>query len=146
MGGVIIILSIVVPVLLFAKLESVYIILLIISTLWTGLIGFLDDYIKVFRKNKEGLKGRFKIVGQIGLGLIVGLTLYFNSNVVVREFNQEVRPENVAKVLKEKQYKDTKSHVTTIPFFKHNELDYDVRSEVLVWLVSKLHALTAFGL
>ena len=85
MGGIIIITAILVPTLLFAKLDNVYVVLLIISTCWLGMIGFIDDYIKVFRKNKEGLAGRFKIAGQIGLGLIVGLTLYFNSSVVIRE-------------------------------------------------------------
>ncbi len=85
MGGLIIIAAILIPTLLFAELDNVYVILLIITTCWLGLIGFLDDYIKVFRKNKEGLAGRFKIVGQVGIGLIVGLTLYFNDHVVVRE-------------------------------------------------------------
>ncbi|MDE5420119.1 hypothetical protein L3049_19175 [Labilibaculum sp. DW002] len=85
MGGIIILISILVPVLLFAKLDNIYIILMIITTVWLGLIGFIDDYIKVFKKDKEGLKGRFKIAGQVGLGLIVGLTLYMNDDVVVRE-------------------------------------------------------------
>jgi len=85
MGGIIIIAGILVPTLLFAKLDNVYVILLIIATLWLGLIGLLDDYIKVFKKNKEGLAGRFKIVGQVGLGLIVGLTLFFNSDVLIRD-------------------------------------------------------------
>ena len=85
MGGVIIILAILIPTLLLTKVFNVYIILIIISTLWLGTIGFLDDYIKVFKKDKEGLAGRFKIIGQIGLGLIVGLTLYFHSDIVVRE-------------------------------------------------------------
>ncbi|MFM8833885.1 MAG: phospho-N-acetylmuramoyl-pentapeptide-transferase, partial [Cytophagales bacterium] len=85
MGGLIILAAILVPTLLFAKIDNVYVILLIATTVWLGLIGFLDDYIKVFKKNKEGLAGRFKIVGQVTIGLIVGLTLYFNENVVVRE-------------------------------------------------------------
>src|ERR1041384_6179762 len=85
MGGIIIIAAILIPTLLFAKVDNVYVTLLIITTVWLGAIGFIDDYIKVFRKNKEGLAGRFKIVGQVGLGLIVGLTLYFNHNVIVRE-------------------------------------------------------------
>ena len=84
MGGIIIIAAILIPTLLMAKLDNVYVILLIATTVWLGLIGFLDDYIKVFRKNKEGLAGRFKIVGQITIRLIVGLTLYFNDNVVIR--------------------------------------------------------------
>jgi phospho-N-acetylmuramoyl-pentapeptide-transferase len=85
MGGVIIILAILVPTLLLASLNNVYIILMLITTVWMGLIGLLDDYIKVFRKNKEGLQGRFKIVGQVGLGLIVGLTMYLSPDVVIRE-------------------------------------------------------------
>lgn len=86
MGGIIIIAAIVVPTLLFAQLNNIYIILMVVSIVWMGLIGFMDDYIKVFRKNKEGLAGRFKIVGQIVLGLIVGLTLVFDQDVVVRQF------------------------------------------------------------
>ncbi|GAB4340411.1 MAG: phospho-N-acetylmuramoyl-pentapeptide-transferase [Flammeovirgaceae bacterium] len=124
MGGLMIILSIVAPVLLFAKIHNVYVILLLISILWTGAIGFLDDYLKKIRKNKEGLKGRFKIVGQVGLGILVGTTLYFNDNVVIREFDENVRIENVAQVLESRNYKDVKSTKTTIPFFKHNEMDY----------------------
>jgi phospho-N-acetylmuramoyl-pentapeptide-transferase len=125
MGGLIIIAAILIPTLLFAKLDNVYVILLIITTVWMGLIGFLDDYIKVFRKNKEGLAGRFKIVGQVGLGLIVGLTLFFNDQVVVRE----VKPSVVASInldqeISEKDYKDVKSTKTTVPFIKNNEFDY----------------------
>jgi phospho-N-acetylmuramoyl-pentapeptide-transferase len=129
MGGFIIIAAILIPTLLLAKLDNVYIILLITATVWLGLIGFLDDYIKVFRKNKEGLAGRFKIVGQVGLGLIVGLTLYFNDNVIVRE----VSPASFASVEIEDfqenfdtkvEYKDVKSTKTTVPFLKNNELDY----------------------
>ena len=86
MGGVIIIACILIPVLLFARVYNVYVMLMVISTIWMGAIGFLDDYIKVFKKNKEGLAGRFKVIGQIGLGLIVGLTLYFNQHVTVREY------------------------------------------------------------
>ena len=84
MGGIIIILSTIIPVLLFAQLDNIYIIILIVTTLWMGAIGFIDDYIKVFKKNKEGLKGRFKIVGQVTLGIIVGSVLYFNPDVVVK--------------------------------------------------------------
>src|SRR6478609_389025 len=129
MGGFIIIAAILIPTLLLAKLDNVYIILLITATVWLGLIGFLDDYIKVFRKNKEGLAGRFKIVGQVGLGLIVGLTLYFNDNVIVRE----VSPASFASIEMEDlqenfdtkvEYKDVKSTKTTVPFLKNNELDY----------------------
>lgn len=125
MGGLIIILAIVLPTILFARLDNVYIILLLVTTVWMGSIGFLDDYIKVFKKNKEGLSGRFKIVGQVGLGLIVGLTLYFNDDVVVREFepshSTEITNQNETPI-----YNDVKSTKTTIPFFKHNEADYSV--------------------
>nr|WP_236587918.1 phospho-N-acetylmuramoyl-pentapeptide-transferase [Marivirga aurantiaca] len=119
MGGIIILLAIIVPVLLFAKIQNVYIILLLISCVWMGLIGFLDDYIKVFKKNKAGLQGKFKVVGQVGLGLIVGITLFYNQEVVVREFKTDVDNGN-----SEAQYEDVKSMKTTIPFFKGNELDY----------------------
>ncbi len=85
MGGIIILASIIIPVLLFANLTNIYIILMLVATIWLGLIGFLDDYIKVFKKNKEGLRGKFKIIGQIGLGLIVGLTLYLSDDVMIRE-------------------------------------------------------------
>ena len=125
MGGLIIILAIVLPTLLFARLDNVYIILLLVTTLWMGAIGFLDDYIKVFKKNKEGLAGRFKIVGQVGLGLIVGLTLYFNDDVVVREFENSQTTEIASQNTKEPTYEDVKSTKTTIPFFKHNEADYN---------------------
>lgn len=130
MGGIIIIMAILIPTLLFAKLDNVYVILLIISTIWLGLIGFLDDYIKVFKKDKQGLAGRFKIIGQIGLGLIVGLTLSFNDNVVVREVN--VKSAELASIeilsLQEQsnklEYKDVPSSKTTLPFVKNNEFDY----------------------
>ncbi|MFZ2904749.1 MAG: phospho-N-acetylmuramoyl-pentapeptide-transferase [Cyclobacteriaceae bacterium] len=123
MGGLIIIAAILVPTLLFAKLDNIYVILLITATVWMGLIGFLDDYIKVFKKDKKGLAGRFKIVGQVGLGLIVGFTLYFNSNVVVREV--KTTPDVTAvEAVAEQNFKDVKSTKTTVPFFKNNELDY----------------------
>ena len=123
MGGLIIILGIVLPTVFLARLDNVYIILLLVSTLWMGLIGFADDYIKVFKNDKEGLRGRFKIIGQVGLGLIVGLTLYFNDNVVVREFNREKVAEQVL-VDDNPQFEDVKSTKTTIPFVKDNEADY----------------------
>lgn len=129
MGGIIIIAAILIPTLLFAKITNVYVVLLIATTVWLGLIGFIDDYIKVFKKNKEGLAGRFKIVGQVGIGLIVGVTLYFNSNVVVRE----VGPSNV-NTEQPTDYQDVKSTKTTVPFFKNNELDY---SEVLPFIPSE---------
>ena len=121
MGGLIIILATLVPVLLFAKLDNIYILLLIITTIWMGSIGFIDDYIKIQRKNKEGLKGRFKIIGQVGLGLIVGITLYFHPDVTIREnatLGQEI-------VFNEKSTK------TTIPLLKNNEFDY---AEVITWI------------
>jgi phospho-N-acetylmuramoyl-pentapeptide-transferase len=127
MGGLIIIAAILIPTLLMARLDNVYVILLIATTVWLGLIGFLDDYIKVFKKNKEGLAGRFKIVGQVTIGLIVGLTLYFNDNVVVREVRpattvstQVIQPTDGTKL----EYRDVKSMTTTVPFFKNNEFSY----------------------
>ncbi len=124
MGGIMIILAIVIPVLLFSKIDNIYIILLLVSTVWMGLIGFLDDYIKVFKKNKEGLKGKFKVIGQIGLGLIVGLTLFYHPDVTVREFGSPVSVSEGVEMVTETSYEDVKSMVTTIPFFKDNEFDY----------------------
>ena len=126
MGGIIIIAGILVPTLLFAKIDNVYIILLVIATLWLGLIGLLDDYIKVFKKNKEGLAGRFKIVGQVGLGLIVGLTLFFNSDVLIRDVTaaKPVSEVVVTQDQNEGEYPLVKSTKTTVPFFKNNEFDY----------------------
>lgn len=131
MGGFIIIAAILIPTFLLAKIDNVYIVLLIITTVWLGLIGFLDDYIKVFKKDKKGLAGKFKVVGQIGLGLIVGVTLYFSDEVVVREpateaeittiQANEVEGNEDANV----RYKDVKSMKTTIPLTKNNELDYN---------------------
>ena len=123
MGGVIIIIAILIPTLLFARLDNIYIVLMIITTVWLGAIGFLDDYIKVFKKNKEGLSGKFKIVGQVGLGLIVGLTLYLSPDVVIRE-NIEVKVDN--RRVEEVHYAqhDIKSTKSTIPFFKNNNLNY----------------------
>ena len=124
MGGLIIIAAIVIPTLLFAKLENIYVILLLITTLGLGAIGFLDDYIKVFKKNKEGLAGKFKVVGQVGIGLLVGAVLYFNDDVVVREFNPTPQEQTIS-VTEAPNYVDSKSTTTTIPFVKNNELDYD---------------------
>lgn len=125
MGGLIILAAILVPTLLFAKVDNVYVILLVATTVWLGLIGFLDDYIKVFKKNKEGLAGRFKIVGQVTIGLIVGLTLYFNENVVVRESMPAATAsiEAMAPSPVKSEY-DVKSTKTTVPFLKNNEFDY----------------------
>ena len=131
MGGVIIIAAILIPTLLFAKIDNVYIILLIITTVWLGLIGFLDDYIKVFKKDKKGLAGRFKIAGQVGIGLIVGLSLYFSEDVVVRELTTpgertEIRVNEAQRNEDENVgYKDVKSMKTTVPFLKNNEFDYN---------------------
>lgn len=124
MGGLIIIAGIVIPTLLFAKLENIYVILLLVTTIGLGAIGFLDDYIKVFKKNKEGLAGRFKIVGQVGIGLFVGAVLYFNDGVVVREFTP-IQQEQSISTDQAITYTDSKSTTTTIPFVKDNELDYD---------------------
>ncbi len=126
MGGLIIIAAILVPTLLLAKINNVYIILLVTTTIWLGLIGFLDDYIKVFKKNKEGLAGKFKIVGQIGIGLIVGLTLFFNDHVIIREVYSPVVASTEFFILNQDklEYRDLKSTKTTVPFFKNNELDY----------------------
>jgi len=122
MGGVIILLAILIPVLLFTKLDNIYIILMLISTVLLGSLGFADDYIKVFKKDKEGLKGKFKIVGQIGIGLIVGVVLYLSPQVVIRENVEIVKNEQIERVhIKQDEVKSTK---TTIPFFKNNNMDY----------------------
>jgi len=135
MGGLIILTSIVVPVILFAKLDNIYIILMIFTTVWLGSIGFLDDYIKVFKKNKKGLPGKYKVIGQVILGLIVGLVMYFNSDIVVRE---KVKPDSEIYTTIEQTgpiskfaYQMVRSTKTTIPFVKNNEFDY---SSLLSWL------------
>jgi phospho-N-acetylmuramoyl-pentapeptide-transferase len=129
MGGVIIILATLIPVFLLARLTNIYIILLVITTIWMGTIGFIDDYIKVFKKDKDGLKGRFKILGQIGLGLIVGSLLYFNPNVTIRKdkLSEKVKTE----IGFDKTSLNEKSTATTIPFLKNNEFDY---AEVLSFM------------
>ena len=133
MGGIIILLGILVPTLLFANLANIYVILMIITTIWMGVIGFVDDYIKVFRKNKEGLAGRFKIVGQVGLALIIGWTMYFNPNIVVRQTVDETLTSKSSapmiyrenKAAKTHYYtQDVKSTLTNVPFYKNNEFDY----------------------
>ena len=124
MGGVIIIFSTLIPVILLTKLDNIYVIILLITTIWMGLIGFLDDYIKVFKKDKKGLKGKFKILGQVGLGLIVGSILYFHNGVTIKEQlpkNQQVVQQNGVKKIFGDAHKSTK---TTVPFMKNNELDY----------------------
>jgi phospho-N-acetylmuramoyl-pentapeptide-transferase len=136
MGGLIILAAIIIPTLLFAKIHNVYIVLMLISTVWLGCIGFLDDYIKVFKKNKEGLKGKFKVVGQIGIGLLVGAVFYFHPDVVVKErvssnsqalyANGFEEATSGSKDLKIPKYAATpvKNIKTTIPFVKNNEFDY----------------------
>lgn len=128
MGGIIIILATLIPVFLFARLDNIYIILLIFTTVWMGIIGFIDDFIKVFRKNKEGLKGRFKVMGQVVLGLIVGAVLYFHPEVTMREHNRTTITEQFT--VEEIRGEEIKSTMTTVPFFKNNEFDY---SNFLGW-------------
>lgn len=128
MGGFIILLSLLIPTLLFAKITNVYIVLLLTSAIWLGAVGFADDYIKVFKKNKEGLSGKFKIVGQVGLGIIVGLTMYFNQHIKVREFASDGT------------FVDHKSLLTTVPFMKGNSFDYNMLlpsfiPDQYVWIV-----------
>ncbi|WP_396164159.1 phospho-N-acetylmuramoyl-pentapeptide-transferase [Flavobacterium sp.] len=129
MGGIIIILATLIPVLLLAKLNNIYIIMLIVTTLWMGTIGFIDDYIKIFKKDKQGLKGIFKVIGQVGLGLIVGTVLYLSPDVTVRKdtLTSRVKIENNIKP----SDLEEKSTATTIPFFKNNEFDY---AEVLSFM------------
>ena len=122
MGGIIIIVSILIPVILLCRMRNIYIILMIITTVWLGFLGFLDDYIKIFRRNKEGLKGKYKIVGQVSIGFIVGLTLWLSPDVVVRE-NINVSQQNQEIVVKHKK-EAVKSLQTTIPFIKNHNLNY----------------------
>ncbi len=129
MGGLIIIAGILIPTLLFARLGNVYVILMLVTTIWLGAIGFLDDYIKVFKKNKEGLAGRFKITGQVGLALIVGFTMYNNPNIVMRQEVKLPVKYDVPVAFHMKNNKpvytqDIKSVKTTLPFIKNNEFDY----------------------
>lgn len=139
MGGLIIIMATLIPVVLLTKLDNIYIVLLIVTTLWMGTIGFIDDYIKIFKKDKEGLKGKFKVIGQVGLGLIVGAVLYFHPGVTVRQdtggsFTYRNQTENVIT----QTPLEEKSTVTTIPFFKNNEFDY---AELLAWTGDDYHNL-----
>jgi len=133
MGGLIIILSTLIPVVLLAKLDNIYIILLLITTLWMGVIGFIDDYIKKFKNDKEGLKGRFKVLGQIGLGIIVGTTLYFHDDVTIKEkIPANMQVEIAASQQSTIQfYPETKSTKTTIPFVKSNEFNY---ADLITWI------------
>lgn len=122
MGGVIIIASILVSILLMGKLENIYIVIMIVSTVWLGALGFADDYTKVFKKDKEGLKGKIKVIAQVGLGFIVGLTMYLSPGIVSRE-NTEVRVNNIIEEVRYPE-KDVKTTKTTIPFVKNNNFDY----------------------
>jgi len=140
MGGLIILSAIVIPTLLFARVLNVYILLILLSTIWLGLIGFIDDYIKVFKKNKEGLAGKFKILGQVGLGLIIGMTLYFNDNVVIsREVLGAKTAAPYERVISESErvtkdghrFVDVKTPITTIPFVKTHEFNY---SKLISWI------------
>lgn len=132
MGGIIIILATLIPVLLFAKLENIYVILLIVTTLWMGAIGFIDDYIKKFKNDKEGLPGRFKVVGQIGLGLFVGITMYVHPDIVVQHnvANLGSKTEVISQRSENTFYVKDKALLTTIPFVKENEFNY---SELISW-------------
>jgi phospho-N-acetylmuramoyl-pentapeptide-transferase len=139
MGGLIIIASILIPVLLFGKLDNVYVLLMITTTVWLGIIGFLDDYIKVFKKNKEGLAGKFKVIGQVGLGLIVGLTLYFSDDVVVRmesPADADTRRVTTEQVVEAPKTEYIKAPITNVPFFKENRFNYE---SVLWFLGDKAH-------
>jgi phospho-N-acetylmuramoyl-pentapeptide-transferase len=134
MGGVIILAGIVVPTMLFAKLDNIYIQLMLVATVWLGFIGFLDDYIKVFKKNKKGLAGKFKVIGQIGVGIIVGTSMYWSDSVTIKSktyYNTEILAEQQESSPETKSYywEETKSLKTTIPFVKNNEFDYS-------WLIS----------
>jgi phospho-N-acetylmuramoyl-pentapeptide-transferase len=131
MGGLIIIFATLIPVFLFAKLQNIYIVLLIVTTLWMGTIGFIDDYIKVFKKDKQGLKGIFKVFGQVGLGLIVGSVLYFNPVVTIRTDTSinTIKEATIAEIKPAPVYE--KSTATTIPFVKNNQFDY---AEALSWM------------
>ncbi|TSE09979.1 MULTISPECIES: phospho-N-acetylmuramoyl-pentapeptide-transferase [Aquimarina] len=132
MGGIIIILATLVPVLLFAKLDNIYVILLIVTTLWMGVIGFTDDYLKIKRKDKEGLAGKFKVIGQVGLGLIVGCTMYFHSDITIKEEKANSDVEQVASSEESSDFNPAiKSTKTTIPFLKNNEFEY---SSLITWI------------
>lgn len=145
MGGIIILMAILIPTLLFAKLENVYVILMVISTIWLGAIGFIDDYIKVFKKDKKGLAGKFKVLGQIGIGLIVGITLYYHEDVKIKE-KVAVDPDKTYEIVAEEGdvipcddgnfvWQETRSLKTTIPFVKNNEFNYS-------WIAGKESILT----
>jgi phospho-N-acetylmuramoyl-pentapeptide-transferase len=136
MGGVIILTGIIVPTILFAKLDNIYIQLMLVATIWLGLIGFIDDYIKVFKKNKKGLAGKFKVIGQIGVGIIVGASMYWSDSVTIKSktyYSTEILVEQQESYQESKSYfwEETKSLKTTIPFVKNNEFDY---SWLITWI------------
>lgn len=138
MGGIIIILATLIPVLLFAKLDNVYVVVLILTTLWMGAIGFTDDFLKIKKKNKEGLAGKFKVIGQVGLGLIVGATMYFHDGITIKEEKITTEETNQQEVLTIDQpdfNPAIKSTKTTIPFFKNNEFEY---SSLITWISEDL--------
>jgi len=133
MGGIIIIMATLIPVLLLAQLDNIYVVLLIVTTIWMGMIGFTDDYIKVFKKNKDGLKGRFKVLGQVGLGTIVGATMYFHPGITIKV--EKATPINTQELVSQspiRVFNDAeKSLKTTVPIFKENEFDY---SSLITWI------------
>ena len=143
MGGVIILAGIIVPTILFAKLDNIYIQLMLVATVWLGLIGFLDDYIKVFKKNKKGLAGKFKVIGQIGVGIIVGSSMYWSDSVTIKSktfYNTEIVTEqDNSQDSKSYFWEETKSLKTTIPFVKNNEFDY---SWLITWISPELSKYT----
>ena len=129
MGGLIIIIATLVPVLLFTKITNVYIVLLVASVIWMGVIGFIDDYLKKIKKNKDGLSGKFKVVGQVGLGLIVGITMYFHEGVTIKREYIDSEQNHISVV--ERFASEEKTVISTIPFMKNNEFDY---SKILFWM------------
>lgn len=133
MGGIIIILATLIPVFLFAKLDNIYVILLIFTTIWMGIIGFIDDYIKTFKKNKQGLPGKFKVFGQVALGIVVGATMYFHPEITVKLDDDKQAKTHQVVELSDQQVanQETKGLVTTIPFVKNNEFDY---SQLISWM------------
>jgi len=133
MGGLIIIIATLIPVLLFARLDNIYVLLLIFTTIWMGIIGFIDDYIKIFKKNKQGLPGKFKVFGQVALGIVVGATMYFHPDITVKLDKGSVQQTYQVAELSSQQIanNETKALVTTIPFVKNNEFDY---SQLIGWM------------
>lgn len=133
MGGIIIILATIIPVLLFAKLDNIYVILLLVTTIWMGIIGFIDDYIKKFKNDKEGLAGRYKVIGQVGLGIIVGATMFFHPDITVKR--EKVNPVTGTEIISQNSqrefYPEEKTLLTTIPFVKGNELNYE---DLVTWI------------